>query len=389
MALSIDDLITPMTVDEIRTNLYNILASTGVNTTTWKPGAVVRTLITGNSILAAAFSTLIAQLGKNRFLELASGDWLTLVALYGFDEERQLATFAAGEVTLTNGGGGVFDELADDVIVTNPDTGKSYRINQDFHLGVGDPPLTVTCVAIEAGSASSAVIGGINAFETTLLGVTVTNELALVGLDDEEDPPLKARCQEKLGPLSPNGPWDAYTYIAKKATREDGSPIGVTRVRIDRDGYGNVFVYVATATGPVSGDAGDPDTDLGIIAADIQRLSVPLCITAHVLSAVAKSVSVPGAMWLYNTTGRNESEVDTAVALALSKYLASRPIGGDVISGSGAVYLSALEAVVGTVYVEVFKVVLSGSDTTLAINEVPVLGSSTVTVNFVAPPVGF
>lgn len=389
MPLSIDDLITPVTVDEIRSNLYSILASVGVNTTTWKPGAVVRTLITGNSILASAFSTLVSQLGRNRFLELASGDWLTLVALYGFDEQRQLATFAAGEVTLTNTGGGVFDELADDVIVTNRDTGKSYRINQDFHLGVGDPPLTVTCVAVEAGSASSAVIGGINGFETALLGVTVANAMALVGTDDEEDPPLKARCQEKLGPLSPNGPWDAYTYVAKSATRADGSPLGVTRVRIDRDGFGNVFVYVATPSGPVLGDASDPSTDLGVIAAAIQRLSVPLAVTAHVYSAVSQSVPVTGALWLYNTTGRNTAEVQTAVSLALAKYLASRPIGGDVISGSGAVYLSALEAVVGTVYPEVFKVLLSGSDTTLAINQVPILGAASITVNFVSPPVGF
>src|SRR3989304_1758463 len=82
------ELTTPLTVDEIKTAIYAALAPNGAATTTWKPGAVVRTIITGVAIVLAGFSRLQAAIAKSGFLGLAEGDWLTLVAFYVYDVTR-------------------------------------------------------------------------------------------------------------------------------------------------------------------------------------------------------------------------------------------------------------------------------------------------------------
>ncbi|HKU42874.1 MAG TPA: baseplate J/gp47 family protein, partial [Polyangiales bacterium] len=114
---------------------------------------------------------LTAQIARSGFLELAEGDWLTLVARHVYGVEREQATFAAGEVTLTNSGGGSFTLDADDLVVWNPTIKKSFRNPAGFTLGPADD-ITIPIVAIEAGTASTSSPGAITEIETTLLGVT-------------------------------------------------------------------------------------------------------------------------------------------------------------------------------------------------------------------------
>lgn len=389
--LSLEDLTTPVSTDDVKASIYRVLAAVGVDTTTWKPGAVARTLIAASAIVLAAFSTMIALIAGGGFLETATGQWLTLVARYVFGVERLEATFAAGTLTLTNTGGGVYSLAASELIVTNPDTGKSYRNTSAVTLNAV-ATLTIPIAAIESGSASTSTAGTIVHIEApAMTGVACSNAAALVGLDEEGDAALQTRCSESLGPLSPNGPWDAYTYVARNAQRQDGTPIGITRVRVTNDGYGNVFVFAATATGAVTGDPDDATTDLGAISEAIQQSAVPLAVTAEVDTANPLAIAIGYTVWLYNTSGRSKEQVETAIATALATYLATRPIGGDVISGLGAVFVSALEAVIGTAFSEIFKVTVTTpvADQALSTDQVPVLGSVTPVVNFVTPPVGF
>src|SRR5687767_5936032 len=107
--ITIESLTTPVTKDEAKEAIYEALATVGVNTTTWKPGAVVRTLVAIVAILFAACTNLIAEIAKSGFLELTSGSWLTLVARYVYGVTRLEATFGTGTLTLINSGGGVYD----------------------------------------------------------------------------------------------------------------------------------------------------------------------------------------------------------------------------------------------------------------------------------------
>src|SRR5690606_28031643 len=138
--------------------------------------------------------------------------------------------------------------------------------------------------------------------ETVLLGVTVSNALAVVGTDEETDPALRSRCRDKLGPLSPMGPRDAYASVARAAVNVDGEPIGVTRVRTIPDGYGGLTVYVATAAGGVSAP------DVAIIQADVRRLAEPNAVTATIASAVPMSLSVTYELWVREAIGLTTSQ---------------------------------------------------------------------------------
>lgn len=398
--LALDDLTTPLTKDEVETSIYEVLATVGLSTTTWKPGAWARTTISGASICLSAFTTLNAKLARMRFLELAEQAWLTLKAKYDYNVDREEATFATGVVTLVNSSGGIYNLDPDDLIILNPDTGKTYRNTEAIALGALSTLTDVPIQAEEAGAASSSAAGAIDAFVTPLNGVTVTNPAAVVGRDEQEDPELRTECQEKLGSLSPFGPWDAYTYAAKNATRAaDGSKVGVTRVRSKPDGFGNITTYVATATGAVTGDADNPDTDLGAVNEAIQRGAAPLAVTVNVVSATPVTIAVTYTVWIYSSAGLTEQQVKDAIATRLAQFMSGEPIGGDVLGvDPGKVFQSAIAAAIGSTRqpadsltpLPIFRVTVTtpAGDTTLAEGDVPVLGTVTGTVNLVIPPEG-
>jgi uncharacterized phage protein gp47/JayE len=397
MAFTLEDLTTPLTREQVQEKIYDVLALVGTNTTSWKPGAVVRTMIVACAIVIAALSRLTALIARSGFLELAEGAWLALVAWYVYAVKKDYAAFAEGEVTLVNSGGGIYELDADDLVVGNPTTGKQYRNVSPISLGVL-ATVTVPIRAVEAGAASTSAPAAITELVTPLLGVTCTNAAPVVGRDDEEDPALRARCSEKLGSLSPNGPWDAYSYAAKNAPRADGSKVGVTRVRSRKDGFGNVYTYVATASGGVTGTVGDLDTDLGVVDEAIQLTSAPLAVTAHVASAVPVSIAVTYRLWLYNTSGLTEQQIKDRVAARLVPFMSGQPIGGNVVGADpGKVFVDAIRTAIGSTTVSdaadaarlpIFHVVVTvpSADVELDIDEVPVLGTVTALSVTQVPP---
>lgn len=377
MTVSIDDLTTPVTRDEAKASIYDALGTVGVNTTAWRPGAVVRTIIAAVAILFSACTFLIAGIAKSAFLDFAIGVWLTLVARYVYGVERLLATFAKGTLTLTNAGGGIFTLDPGDLIVRNPVTNKTYTNTGLVNLGAFGT-VTFEIVAQEAGSESTSAVGEITEFVTPLLSVTCSNPVALVGTDDEEDGALRVRCREVLGVRSANGPSDAYAAIARNAKRADGSAIGVTRVWPVKDGKGNVYIYLATAIGTVLGDPEDVSTDLGVINDQIQRQVAPLGVTAHTLGATPMPFNVTYRVWMLNTSGFNAAQIAVLIEQALGKYFASVPIGGFIIPGQpGRVYHEDIKAAIKAVRSEIFYVTLDtqiGESTDVPANFAPVIG---------------
>ena len=390
--ISLTDLTTPLTRQQIEQSCYDVLATLGVTTTAWKPGAVVRAMITAFALIMSYFSELIAAIASAGFLELASGQWLTLTAYYVYGVTRNAATFAAGAVTLVNTTGGLFTFNPGDLVVKNSSTGKTYRNTGTVTL---NPLATLTDVAIEAreaGSASTSPPTFVDAVESGPAGVNVSNPAALVGTDDEADPALKVRCREKLGALSPNGPWDAYSFVARGAVRSDGTLIGVTRMKLIKDGFGNVDVYVATATGAVSGTVGNLATDLGAVDDAMQRQATPLCVRLNTHSAAALAVPVTYQAYAYNNSGLTAQQIKDTIATALASFFSTHPVGGKALdTGGGYVWADEIRAVIrAALPTYVFHVVLTlpSGDTALNINQVPTLGTVTGTITLVAPPDG-
>jgi hypothetical protein len=383
MALSLSQLTTPLTRAEVESAIYAALAAKGVSTTSWKPGAVVRTLIFGVSVVLSAASSLQARIAESGFLALATGDWLTAVALYVYGVERDLGAFATGEVVLTNNAGGVYAGGIGDLVVQNPTSKKTYRNTAPYALGAGPgTELVVPVQADELGTASTSTPDTITSLVTTLIAVDVTNPTAIVGRDPETDQELRVRCLAKTGTLSPNGPKDAYTFVALSALRADGTAIGVTRVRVIADGEGNVTVYLGTASGAIPGTAGDPGTDLGAVQLAIDELCEPLAVTATAVGATPKEIAVTWELWLHDTVGQSQAQIEAAVALALTRYVTTSPIGGFVVSPDvvGKIFKEKIDSVVGGVFADhtiKLAVTLPAGDTTLAVNELPVIGTIT------------
>ena len=377
-----EELLTPLTYEQAKQQFYDALATVGVSTTGWKPGFVVRTIIASLAVIVVVFSQLITLIGKAGFLALSSGVWLTFVARYVYGLERIPATFATGFVTLDNSaGGGLYALQPGDLILLNPDTEKLYRNTEAITLDPGEVLEDVAIIAVEAGSESTSVAGTIVDFQTPLTDVTVTNTLAVVGLDEEADADLQTRCREVLGARSANGPQDAYAAAARRAKLLDGTPIGATRIRVRKDGLGNVFVYVAKASGVVGGVATDPATELGAINLEIQRTAAPLSVTAHVIAATAYTIVPDYTMYLTDKAGNTDAQIDALVQKALANYFATVPIGGFVISGSqGKVYADDMRRAM-TVLPTIFRITFVEGDQTLLPYQFPLLGTTDYTIS--------
>lgn len=365
--MALQDLTKPLTPDEVKTAIYSALSTSGVNATSWKPGAVARTLIAVFAVVLAAFSELVALIARSGFLELSSGGWLDLVAWYVYGVERNPESFATGFVTFTNAGASSFVAVQPgDLIVRNAVTGCTYRNTAAFTSLPSPAPESSIQIPIQAdlvGTAGDAGIGEISEFVTTFVGCTVENEAALVGSDREEDIPLRARARSKTGVLSPNGPRDAYTFLATSAKRADGSSIGIQRVRCIPVGDGAINIYLADEDGTVTGTVGDESTDLGIVNRDIQEQAAPLAINAIVQAATPLDVNLSFELFLSDTIGLTASEIQEAIDDQLIDFFARVPIGGmaNTTTGDGFVNRAAIQAaIVGT------KVVVEDSTRTLA-----------------------
>lgn len=383
---TLDELTRPLTVDEVKAAIYATLEAQGVQTSTWKPGAVVRTIIAGASIVIAAASRLQAALARGGFLDLAEGDWLTLVARHAYGVERHRGSFASGQVTLTNTGGGIYSGDAGDLVFsvsTGAAAGKTYRNTAPYSLAAMST-LDVPVEAVELGSASTAGAGDIDTLETALIGVSVTNALALVGTDEEGDEALRQRCRDKLGSLSPNGPRDAYAFVARTTRNADGETIGVTRTRTVADGAGGLTVYVASAGGTVAGP------DVALIQAAVNELAEPLAITATVASASPVEIAISYEVWVRDTIGLTVDQIKSAVENAVDALFGATPIGGDVISGApfGALYKPAIEgaitSAVGAHYLVDLSVTIPSADQPFTVDQVPARAATLAAVHFVA-----
>ncbi len=382
------ELTTPLTVAEVEAAIYAALAAKGVTTTSWKPGAVARTIITGAAIVLAAFSSLQAEIAKSGFLELSVGDWLTLVAKFVYDVDRDTGTFASGDVTLDNAGGGLFMVARGDLVVLNTTKEKTYRNTAAFVLNAFQTGLLVPVQAEEIGSDSTATAGQIDALVTVLTDVSVTNAAALIGDDPETDEELIVRALAKTGVLSPNGPSDAYRFLALSATKDDGTSANVTRVKTDADGEGNVTVTVANASGTLTGSIGDTTTDLGAVDEAIQTQAVPLAVTATTQASTAQVIAITYEVWVKSTIGLTATELGDNIDLALTNYLATSPIGGfEKVAGSGFVFVDALEGVIAgqitdSLLIDV-EVTVPAADTLVVSLFAPVAGTLTRTINLV------
>ncbi len=387
MTLSLSTLISPATKAQIYTGALAIANAIGLPVSSWQAGDPTRSLFHVESEFLSSLEQIVVNFIASGFLDYATGIWLKILAYQVFGVTVPDATYATCDVVLSNSGGGLYSDIAaGDIILKNTTTGKTYRNTTGGTLASGGSPattLTITVRADEAGSDSSAGSGEIDVLVTNLLGVTCTNPLSAIGIDEQEEATTRQQCRDMLGALSPNGPKEAYSFVARNSALSGTT--AVTRVRTYSDSdTGDVTVYLA---GPAGGVL---EADRALVEAAILKWSTPLCITPTVYSATNVIVPVTYTLWVYKSCNKTVAEVELAVEAALQGMVAVRPIGGDIIAPAtmGRLYLSMIESTIRGVLPQAFRCTLDAPaiDTPIANGQVATLGTITPNVVLVVDP---
>lgn len=384
MASTFDELLEDISLEEWKDTIVETAESLGLDIENWSEGGFTRLMVALFGELVKPNGDVVKIQAASHVLEKAEGDWLALLAKNVFNVTKIEATYASApdSITLTNTGGLLFAIDAGDLVVAHEDTKKTYRNTSGGTLNpLGE--LTLDLIAEETGSDSNAAIDKITELVTNFLGVTCTNPVALVGLDEEEDEALRERCRDAIAALSIGGVKKAYEFYAKSATREDGTSIGITRVKVGTPpGDGTVNVYIASSSGAI--DPGDVD----IVQALFDENVTPYGFNATAVSASNLSVSAPCTIWIPASLGMSEGDAQAAVDDALAAYTVAVAIGGVIISpATGKVYWRALLGIVEQSISGMLKAELDDeTDLDVAVSEVPVWGGVTgeVTVNQVS-----
>lgn len=378
MTITIDDILETQTAADVKASILAKMTELGLPTTGWKPGAVVRTIISSFSEVLGTGWGVVGDLARSAFRRTSSGRWLTLVASEVFGTDRLAATFAGGEMTFNNAGGGVYDLGVGELVVSCSRNKKEYRSTEVIHIGASETGVKCDFQAVEAGSASSVSAGEITTMVTSLSGVTCTNAAAWVAFDEESDDDLLVRSDGELDAKSPNGPPAAYSAIAKKVKHADGTPIGVTRTKVT-EVDGEVTLTCGLAAGPVSSD------DIALIDTAIQQSCVPTGITATVQSGTSSIQTITHTLYLYDTETRTDAQLTAAIDTALRAWFATRPIGGDATTpgGQGYLYRDRIRSIIESVSESTIRCDLTvpSGDVSVGAFEIPMLG--TVTPAFV------
>ena len=330
MALqSVASLLQPQTPAQMRANMVNMLIALNIPANLWVNGGVASSLLTITASSLSSCQNLLVQAIASGFLNSASGSWLALLAYYVYGVTVPVATFASGQLVLTNGGGGVFNFAPYTASFADPVTGQTYQNVTAISLSsVGQTQtITIQCtVAGSIGNASPGAISGPTAFVTTMLGVTCTNPSAIVGVDGPNDATIRTICTNKLGSLSSRGPSSAYSYAVQVATGViSGLPVNINRSTVTpSSSTGVVQLYVASPSGAASAD------DINGVIASCNLIAVPDAVTLFVFSANPVPDTSAYTVWV-QSNGVPAATIQAAIVAQLASFYSSpitSPIGG-------------------------------------------------------------
>lgn len=406
--MNLSDLVADTTAADVKKKILSYAASANLKVTSWMNGDPSMVIITIVATLIYLFSIAVKQAIRAHFLDLATdpGDdglsqpakgWLSAKGEGDYGTTRIDSTFASGEVTLENTSAVPVLFGPEELTFQNAITGKTYRNVYDPTL-YPEPARTCTIApgasvdipveAEEVGTASNAAPGEISIMVLQLIGVTVTNTSPVLGTDRESADSYRERCRIAASATSPNGPADAYRYIALSANK-DGTiggtgkeRVGIRRVSVTKNSTtGTVDAYFASSSG-----AADP-SDFATVNALIQRLAVPDCVTYTGHNAIEDTIAITYTVEVTADPGLTEADVETAVAARLAALFELIPIGGYKNNGtSGTLFLSRIRAEIGKSHPSIFNVIVSlpAGDVTILTGHVAKLGTITPTVDLVS-----
>lgn len=365
MTIDIDTLLTRSTAASIWKYGLELAQALGLVPTSWRVGDPTRATFKFVADILGTYDAMVSEFIYAGWLSKARGDWLTVLAEELYGVTREAATYATPTVTLTNTGGGYYPLEVGDVTVKSTLSGQTYHSTQGGTLAAGTS-LTLTFEADAVGSAGAVGVDEIDELVTTLLGVTIAGNTTAIGVDEQGDDDLKEACRNTLGALSPNGPPDAYAYVAKNSALTGVTE--VTRARAVEDSTtGIVTVYLAGASGSVTAGA------VTAVQSAIDIWARPLTIRATAVNST--EVVIP----LTVTLGGTGIPVGIAsdVSIAYAALLSGVDIGGLVARSAIVAALHSLLVAKGVTSPTV-TLTLPAADVQLATGQIGIAGTVTV-----------
>lgn len=326
MALTFEQLRTPITQDEALQTILDELASLGFNSTSWQSGSVQRTIITAMAEVWARISEGVAFLAEMGFNETSTSGGLTLFSDSHYDNQRVEAVATEGLMLFTGSAIGPPHTISvGGIVVKEETTGIVYR-----NTAGGTIPASGS-ISLAMQADTPGIAGNIPNLSTLKLstpytGVTATNPdpgsgtwITTQGIDEEADVTLRARNRTKWATLNFALPADAYVNLSLTSDSD------ITRVTVDDSnprGAGTLDVYIARATGiAVAGDVTTVQTEI-----DKKR---PVTADPLVIAAAAQTVTISGTIHI--TTALHDAAKEAEIEQAAIDYTNSLPIGGEIV----------------------------------------------------------
>jgi hypothetical protein len=376
MSSQVAALIAVQTAAECRDAGVELAATYGLPVTTWRAGDPTRTLYKFLAESLAERDGVIAEFIKGGWLSLAEGDWLEVLADEVYGVKKTQADYATPTVTVRNDGGGYYDPAAGDLTFKSTESGVTFRTTSAALISGVPGPLsagvtaTFELVADTAGSAGSVGLDEIDAFVTPLDGVVIVSSTAALANDAQSDEELREQCRASRGALSPNGPRDAYEFVARNPDLTGQT--GITRARATGNGAtGAVTIYIAGPAGAVSGAA------VTAVQSAIDLWAEPLTVNATVASAAALSVDRVVTVKKSATNALTDAAITSAISSAFVGLFAAVKIGGIDGVVSESKQTNAIHEAVPNGF---DSVTITDAEITLTATQVPVLAALTVTV---------
>lgn len=376
VTFSLTDLISVATKSRVYPKALEIATALGLPVTSWRAGDPTRSVY---HVVAEEIETrdaVAASYARSGFLDYAEGEWLTILADQEFNVQREAASAASATLTLQNTEGGVYVWDEGDLVFRSSVNGKTYHNTTAGSLSTVDEEIEVGFVADEEGADSSLGEDELDEIVTAMPGVEIIASDEAIANDEEDDPSLRARCRASTGALSPNGPADAYRFVATSPSLTGNTE--TTRAYVVADSAtGDVTVYCAGSAGAVSGTA------ITAVENALARYCTPLTVTVTVDTAAEVVQNVTAAVTIKTEAGVSQATAESAIEAAIEAMMNAYPVGGI----SSTFYVDAIRGAIFSVYGTentVFTTITTpASNVTLAADEVIVPGTINVTVSIV------
>lgn len=339
-------------------------------TTAWQPFSVPATLTDIAAQAVSDLSDLVSAIGRGGILDLAEGEWLSLLAAQTYGIERFPASGAIVSLKATNSTSSAVSILIGAVVVRDA-LGHRYK-SYDSVSVPANGTANVPFIALEAGNASNTVQAPLT-METTVAGISLslrddaaTAGLVEAGRDAETDTELRIRCKGRWTALARAANSDGYASAIISAVPTITRAVASGSPTIP----GAVEISIANAAGTAT------EAEIAAATAAVEAI-LPTCISADIHGCTTVSVSLTASIDV--ATGYGEAAT-AAIDEAFSDLLSNTPIGGNVV---GSRRILSREAIIAAVMsapgVLDCDVTSPASDVELSAGQVPIKGTVSIT----------